>query len=408
MVVTTEARPIPDVRRWFPLALVLLAVGVSTAIAFPFLALFLDTAVHAGPARVTAFLVVAPLSSVLVSTLIGRLSDRRPMRRALLVGIATAGCVGSGLTAFVRDYWVLLGLTVTATAVAGALMPQAFAYAREVVQGSGRAAMTMSRLRTLFSVAWVAGPPLAAVLLEVGGFRLVYGTASLMYALAAVVAYRWLTPPATMAATMAATRAARGGADRPAPRPGADAPRSVILLTVAAFTLLQCAGNLGVQAMSLFVTRDLGGSVRDAGLILGLCAGLEIPLMLGFGALSTRVPLRRLVLIGPACSVAYFAVAVSATETWQLAAAQLLNAGSIAVVAGLGVTYVQDMLPRHPGRASTLFTNAFPTGAMLAGPILGAAQHFGYRTAYGAGVALCAAALLLLLVSRPAVRSLDR
>jgi SET family sugar efflux transporter-like MFS transporter len=400
VVVTTETRPSHVVRRWFPLALVLLAVGLSTAIAFPFLALFLDTAVHAGPARVTAFLVVAPLSSVLVSTLIGRLSDRRPMRRALLVVIATAGCVGSGLTAVVRDYWVLLGLTVTATAVAGALMPQAFAYAREVLQGSGRAAITMSRLRTLFSIAWVGGPPLAAVLFEAGGFTLVYGTASLMYALAAVVAFRWLAPPATLAAP--------GGGDRPPPRDGADAPRSVILLTVAAFTLLQCAGNLGVQAMSLFVSRDLGGSVRDAGLILGLCAGLEIPLMLAFGALSARVPLRRLVPIGPACSVAYFAIAVSATQTWQLAAAQLLNACSIAVVAGLGVTYVQDMLPRHPGRASTLFTNAFPTGAMLAGPVLGAAQHFGYRTAYGAGVVLCAAALVLLLISRPALRSLER
>ncbi|MDP9817405.1 sugar efflux transporter [Spirilliplanes yamanashiensis] len=382
----------------------LLAVGVSTAIAFPFLALFLDTEVQAGPVRVTVFLVAAPLSSVVVSTLIGRLSDRRPMRRVLLVVVALAGCLGAALTAFVRDYFVLLGLTVTATAVAGALMPQVFAYAREVVQGSPKAAMTMSSLRTLFSIAWVAGPPLAAVLLETGGFRLVYGSASLMYALAALVAFAWLAPsPAERAGPAPAAPAGPDGPDEPPPAraAGPDAPRSVILLTVAAFALIQCAGNLGVQAMPLFISQDLGGSVGDAGFILGLCAALEIPLMLGFGALAARFPLRRLMLAGPACSLAYFAVAATAHATWQLAAGQLLLACSIAVVGGLGVTYVQDMLPRHPGRASTLFSNAFPIGAMLAGPVLGAAQHFGYRSAYAAGVALCAVALVLLLVSRP-------
>jgi MFS transporter, SET family, sugar efflux transporter len=384
----------PAARRWYPLALVLLAVGLATAITVPFLNLFLDTAVHAGPARVTLFLVVAPLSAVCVSTLIGRLSDRRPIRRPLLVVAAVAGCVGSGCTAVVRNYWVLLALTVTATAAATALLPQAFAYAREVVQGSGRAAMTISSLRTLFSIAWVAGPPLAALLLDAGGFRLVDGGAATLYVLTALVAFRGLGDPATAAAVR----------ERPVSRQGAgpDAPRRVIVLTVAAFVLLQCAGNLGVQAMALFVRGDLGGEIRDAGLILGLCAGLEIPLILAFGVLSARVPLRRLVPAGAAFGVAYFVVAATATSTWQLAAGQLLNACAIAAVQGLGVTYVQDMLPRHPGRAATLFSNAFPTGAMLAGPVLGAAQHFGYRTAYTAGAVLCAAGLvLLLLAGRP-------
>jgi SET family sugar efflux transporter-like MFS transporter len=73
----------------------------------------------------------------------------------------------------VRDYWVLLGLAVTAFALAGSLFPQTFAYARQVLQqhDPGRAAMGISSLRTVFSIAWVAGPPLAAALLSAGGFR---------------------------------------------------------------------------------------------------------------------------------------------------------------------------------------------------------------------------------------------
>jgi SET family sugar efflux transporter-like MFS transporter len=84
----------------------------------------------------------------------------------------------------------------------------------------------------------------------------------------------------------------------------------------------------------------------------------------------------------------------------MLVAGQVLNALFIAAVSGLGISYMQDMLPHHPGRATTLFTNSFPLGAMLAGPLFGVAQHFDYRLAYWLCTALCAAGLLLLIVVR--------
>jgi hypothetical protein len=55
------------VGRLFPLALVFLAVGISTALFHPFLALFLSTEVEAGPVRVTAFLIAAPLAGVIAA-----------------------------------------------------------------------------------------------------------------------------------------------------------------------------------------------------------------------------------------------------------------------------------------------------------------------------------------------------
>jgi SET family sugar efflux transporter-like MFS transporter len=226
----------------------------------------------------------------------------------------------------------------------------------------------------------------------------VYATSAALYGLTAVIAIRWLNeaPPTAVPAPddPPAETHSRGGAVP------ADAPRSVIWLTAAGFTVMQCASNLGVQAMPMFVGNDLHGDVRDVGLILGLCAALEIPLMLGFGALSTRVPLRRLILLGGAFGVAYYGLATVSTSVWQLAAGQLLNACLIAVNAGLGVSYVQDMLPAQPGRAATVFANSFPVGAVLAGPVLGAAQQLGYRTAYATAAGLCLTGLLLLAVGR--------
>ncbi|GAA2480368.1 sugar efflux transporter [Winogradskya humida] len=372
-------------KRWLPISLVFLAVGLSTAMASPFLALFLTDEIHADPVHVALFLGVAPISAVVVSTLVGKLSDRVPSRRVVLLGTALAGCAGTLVTAFVRDYWALLLVTVTLTAFAGAMMPQAFAYAREALEGSDRVAMTMSALRTLFSIAWVAGPPLAAALLQAGGFVFVYGFASLMYAVAATVALVALGSEHPVPAGPQARKPA-----------GADAPRALIWLTITVFVLTRCAGAMSVQALPLLITRDVGGDVSLAGLLLGLCAGLEIPLMLGFGLLSARVPVRRLLIAGAGCGLAYMLIVAVATSTWQLIAGQIFNAASIAALTGLGVTYVQDMLPGHPGRASTLFSNTFPAGSVVAGPIVGAATAVGYRMPYAAGAVMFAAALALL------------
>jgi SET family sugar efflux transporter-like MFS transporter len=358
--------------------------------AAPFLTLFLNQAVHASPVQVAVYLAAAPVAAVIVSQVIGRWSDHLPSRRWLLAGTALAGCLGTAITAVVRDYRFLLLVAVTVTAVAAATMSQVFAYTREALAGTDRLATRTSALRSLFSVSWVAGPPLAAVLLDAGGFRLVYAGASVMYAAAAVVVLIGFTAP------------------RHLPSPGspsgsgaADAPRKVLALTLAAFILGRCAGVLAVQGLPLFTLHDVHGSVRDAGLLLGLCAGLEIPLMIGFGMLAVRVPLRRLLALGTACGLGYCLLVGLSTHIWQLALGQVLNAASIAAVTGLGVTYIQDMLPRHAGRAATLYSNTFAAGNLVAGPVLGAAQQVGYRVPYVAGVVVSAAALAVLLAVRP-------
>lgn len=377
-------------RRLIPLGLVTLTAGLSTAIVMPFLALFLSDEVDVGPIRVTVFLVVSPLASVLMAWLLGRLSDRHPIRRALLIGASVAGFAGCLLTTFVRDYYVLLALSVTAFALAASLFPQSFAYARQVMQRDdpARAAMGISTLRTVFSLAWVAGPPLAAVLLEAGGFRYLYGVSAIMYALAALVAIRWMVEikdPVTPAGQ---------------PEPLARKPWMAWLASFA-FVLLQTPLVLAVQALPLFLSRELDTGAGAAGLILGLCAALEIPLLLGFGWLSTRRSLRSLIVFGGVCGIAYYSLAAVSSSVWILVAGQVLNALFIAAVSGLGISYMQDMLPREPGRATTLFTNSFPIGAMLAGPLFGISQSYGFRLAYAMSAALCLLGLLVLISVRP-------
>jgi SET family sugar efflux transporter-like MFS transporter len=385
----------PAARPLVALALVFVAAGLSTAMFAPYLTLFLQDAVHAGSARVAAFLVAAPVASVVLSALLGRLSDRLPDRRPVLLAAALAGCAACALSAGVRDYGAFLLVTVTLGGVSGALLPQLFAHAREVLAGSERSTMGMSALRSVFSLAWVAGPPLAALLLGAGGFTLTYGTAALMYAAAAAVVVLALPPSRGPGGPEPAVgQAGQDGTD------GADAPPGTVRLSLGAFVCASAAGALAVQSLPLLVTRELAAGIERAGLLLGLCAGLEIPLLIGFGLLAARVPLHRLLAVGIVCGLAYMALVACASELWQLVLGQVLNAAAVASLSGLGITYVQDLLPRHRGRASTLFTNTLPAGALLAGPVLGAAQETGYRVPFAVGALLYAAALALMLIAR--------
>jgi SET family sugar efflux transporter-like MFS transporter len=400
MTITTEPTLRSTARQLAPLATVYLAVGLAVAMVAPFMTLFLTTSVHANPLQVTLFLIASPVASMIVSTMLGRLSDRRSIRRQLIVLSAFAVALSSALYAVLRNYWVLLALVVTVYAIGGALLPQVFAYARTAIGASSRAGAAISALRTLFSIAWVAGPPVAAWVLTSGGFSAVFAVSAGMYVVAGLLA---LTRLRNLAEPVQPERPEHSEPSTTAM--AADASRRTIALTVVAFTVLQAATGLTVQSMPLFVSRDLGGSVGDAGLILGLCAGLEVPLMLGLGALSVRIPLRRLIVLGPALCVVYLAFGTFSTAIWQLAVLQLVNAASIAVIQGLGITYVQDLLPSQPGRASTVFSNSYPAGMMLSGPILGAAGHFGYRFSFGAALVLSVLGLVALWLSRRASAS---
>ena len=370
-----------------------LAFGLSTALWYPFLSLFLTSAVHADPVELTLFLLAAPLSGIAVSTVLGRLSDGRFARRRVLMVCAGAGCTSAVVFSVLRSYWLLLLIACTVTAVASSLLAQSFAYTRAVLADDPSAPMVTSALRTFFSIAWIAGPPLASVLLTTGGFTSLYLSSAVLYAVVVGVVMRWLVEPAVTPARSEAELAER--------RPEGTARRS-LWTTLAALVLLQSAISLNVQAVPLLVRHELHASVGSAGVVLGVCAALEIPAMLGFGALSSRVSLQRLVRIGPLFGIAYYALASAAGEVWQLGLAQVFNACFIAVIQGLAISYVQELLPLQPGRASTLYSNTFPAGAILASPLLGLGAQFGYRFSFLAATGLGVGGLILLTVGRPA------
>src|SRR5215207_7056463 len=80
--------------------------------------------------------------------------------------------------------------------------------------------------------------------------------------------------------------------------------------------------------------------------------------------------------------VAYFLLVAASSSMPLLIGTQLARGVALAVVGALGITYVQDLLPRATGRAAALFANTLTAGSLISGILAGAtAEALGYRAA---------------------------
>jgi MFS transporter, SET family, sugar efflux transporter len=222
---------------------------------------------------------------------------------------------------------------------------------------------------------------------------------------------------ATTAAMLAERSAARTDVDeqtKPAENAADNRPMSRVGVGViiAAFIALQAANSAAVSIMTLFVTETLGLNVTWAGIALGVAAGLEIPALLLIGRLSYRFSSLGLIASGCVVGIAYYGAMVFVPGPVLLIGLQVLDAWFFAVVAGVGLTLFQHIIPR-PGLASGLFVNTRRLGAIVSGAIIGIASMtpLGYGGIFAACAGLTALALLAIgvaaRITRPGGRETD-
>jgi MFS transporter, SET family, sugar efflux transporter len=363
-------------------------VGLASSIAIPFMPLYLTRQVGASSAEIGLLLTLSGGAGVLVSSLVGSVSNWLPSRKPLIVlgCVATTAC--DVVYAVSHSYPVVLTASVTLMTGAWVAVPQLYARGRELLDAAGAApALSLSALRSAVSVAWIGGPPLAGLVLTVSGFPQAFLlVAALMLA----------------AAVLVAADGAR--AVRPAAEPGRASPRARwrdvatagVALSTAAVVALQTANSMSVTTMPLLLTTVLRGSPGDVGMFFGLGAALEIPIMLALGWAGGRFGSLRILLLSWSFALLYFGLVGEATATWQVFAVLLLSAVYVAGLVGLAIVYFQELVD-EPGRASTLYFNGITAGSTVAGVLWGAVVvAAGYRGAYAACVVLTAASIVLL------------
>ena len=364
------------------LAAAVLLLGLASSLAGPYMGLYGTNAVGMSPAALGVYMTSLALSGIVSSTVLGGRSDLALDRRKLVLASMGMAAVGYVLLALLRSYVPALLAGAVFLGAGAAAFPQIFALAQASFSGTEAGARGVTALRSVFSLAWVVGPGVGALVLGSGNFLALFGTAAGCFALA-------LWPVSRLPAPK--PRATRQASITPGALV-AIAPRRSMNLVMAAFVLYGMANSMASLSFPLLITRVLHQPTSLVGLLIGFCALLEIPVMLALALMPRRVSTEGLVIAAFGLFAAYGLIAATATGAAPLLAGQVVRAVVIAIAATQGMAYFQELMPSAVGRATALFANSSSAGGVLAGVVAGSfAQGFGFQNVFW----LCAAASVL-------------
>ncbi len=348
---------------------------LSEAVGGSYLSLLAVQRVGMSALELGLFLTFSSLAGIGVSTLLGHLHDRKPARWPLLLTLV-AKIIGFALAAIVEAPWMLFAIGVTLFALGNASFALLFAIAKGQLDHADAAtsARGMAAMRLLTSLGWAIGPALGAMFVAFGAFPGVYAGAAALGLIALV------TVLATGLTVMPGVAEVRPRLEWAIVRQAAPA--------ALALTMFHTAMFMASTAMAMVVVGGLG-TETDVGLLLSLCAGIEVVVM----ALFVVRPMKRvshgLLIAGFLIFAAYFAVPLVLPTLAAFYFAQVLRAVAIAIISIVGMAYVQDLLPGRPGAAAALFSNTMSGGLLLSGLGTGFwAGAFGFWSVFGLAVAL--------------------
>ncbi|EEU1550994.1 sugar efflux transporter SetA [Escherichia coli] len=366
--------------------LVAFMMGVAGALQAPTLSLFLSREVGAQPFWIGLFYTVNAIAGIGVSLWLAKRSDSQGDRRKLIIFCCLMAIGNALLFAFNRHYLTLITCGVLLASLANTAMPQLFALAREYADNSAReVVMFSSVMRAQLSLAWVIGPPLAFMLALNYGFTVMFSIAAGIFTLSLVLIAFMLPSVARVELPSENALSMQGGWQ----------DSNVRMLFVAS-TLMWTCNTMYIIDMPLWISSELGLPDKLAGFLMGTAAGLEIPAMILAGYYVKRYGKRRMMVIAVAAGVLFYTGLIFFHSRMALMTLQLFNAVFIGIVAGIGMLWFQDLMPRRAGAATTLFTNSISTGVILAGVIQGAiAQSWGHFAVYWVIAVISVVALFL-------------
>lgn len=380
-------RGLASARYFGPIAAALLFSGLGDAISGPYGALFFADRAQLSPIQLGSILTMRAFSSIIIAFIFGRWFDRKPSVVPLFLALA-GSIVGNLLLAFTTDYLTLLTIVALPLSTAASAFPQLFALAKGHLDRHDPmlGERGLSLLRALWSVAWAAGPAVGALVIEPFDFRGVFITTALCGALSmTMVAGSRIRAPDTASSRL------------PQPMSRLEMLRAAGPVA-AALTLFHMAMFMGSIALSISITHTMGGSKRDVGHAVSLCAFLEVLVMLIFVARPARTSARKWMMVGFAAFAAYHASVAFAPTVPVALFAQALRAVAIGIVGCLGISYAQSALRGRVGAAAALFANSVNAGLLLSGLGTGVlAQAFGYHALFGACAVLSGLGLLILV-----------
>ncbi|WP_225484509.1 sugar efflux transporter [Vibrio vulnificus] len=366
-------------------------IGLCGAFFYPLTSLFLVEQLNASPMMLSLYMVVAVISSVSVSQMIAGKSDRGWQRKTILLISVSCQLVTVFSFIFIREYWIAIVVVSLLGSISGAAFGQLFALGREYgdkyVTDS---ASFVSTMRAGIAIAWVFGPPLAFLLKAAYGFEASFTVAATIIAMAILVIFLGIPNVERNLRVEKEPSRANGG--------WVSSVNSLVSIYCLIIVLAFAANNLYIISMPLYLSQELKVDANWLGVLFGVAALCEIPVMLWAGKLARRWSALTIMKVGIASGVLFYSVMLLATNYTHLIVAQILNGIFIGTCATLGMVVMQDMMKDKLGTASTLFSNMLQLSMLVSSLSVGVVgELFNYYSSFYVSLFGVSLALILLI-----------
>lgn len=366
-------------------------IGLCGAFFYPLTSLFLVEQLNASPMMLSLYMVVAVISSVSVSQVIAGKSDRGWQRKTILLISVSCQLVTVVSFIFIREYWIAIAVVALLGSISGAAFGQLFALGREYgdkyVTDS---ASFVSTMRAGIAIAWVFGPPLAFLLKAAYGFEASFTVAAIVIALSILVIFRGIPNVERNLRVEKEPSRANGG--------WVSSVNPLVFIYCLIIVLAFAANNLYIVSMPLYLSQELKVDANWLGVLFGVAALCEIPVMLWAGKLARRWSALTIMKVGTASGVLFYSVMLVATNYTHLIVAQILNGIFIGTCATLGMVVMQDMMKDKLGTASTLFSNMLQLSMLVSSLSVGiVGELFNYYSSFYVSLLGVSLALILLI-----------
>ncbi|MEO2279716.1 sugar efflux transporter [Pseudoalteromonas pernae] len=364
-----------------------LLTGLIGAFVNPLMSLFIVEGLQSPPMYLGVYTSGVTLMGIVFSQWLGSLADKGINARNLFM-IAVGGmALALVMFANATSFWQVFAAGVLFLSLGNAAIPQVMTIARFWADKQAHTDITQfnSQLRAAISFAWVAGPPVGYFFAAGVAFERSFYIAAGLALLALTFAVLFI-PKQSQSSSIKAHSESQS------------ASISFWLLT-GTVMFGSIANIMYFSALPLYAIKELNFASHVPGVFMGLVALGEIPVMLYAAKLSKSVSKMKLLGFAFVCAITFYIGVFFAQDVWQFAALQLINALYYGIFAGIGLTVLQDQMPRRIGFTSAVYGNAIKLGVMLGTAGTGLiAQFYSFRFATLGSVVAASIALLCLLL----------
>lgn len=368
----------------------LFAAAIAQSLPVSINALYAKDEFGASDVTVTVLFATLSLAKLLTVLAIGHRADARSARRPL-IRLSIAWLALGYLAMSVADaLWQMFAIGLLFYVAGGVLAAQLFAMVREATAQEGEAVVVTAFSRMVFSLGYISGAPLGALVAMELGARSALRAAAFVLVACLVVALLGLRE------RVGGEESERAATDEErAPR----SRRYWLLVYFSVTCVLLSSGRVMQLAMLPIVLRDeMHASLYWIGVALAIPPLLELALMPLAAAASVRWGSGPVFLVGCVAIVVYYAGVTFAEAPWMILLNQSLYAIYGAAGIMLGIDIAQRMLPDRVNTATSVYLGhehaAAVVGSVLA---VGAVGLLGPQHGFAVPLLLCSIGLAVVL-----------